>query len=171
MALLVALPLLLSQLLLAGGATADRSMQRAALAGIAPFTVETEFAPTTGFGQAVDAMRLRADVESALRQGGVPIADRERQPNAPFLALRFEGACTPFGCNGVVALRLNWLADSSEPLAGALKARTFLFDSRPVYSYREGLTNDVDAVLKPMVDAFVADYHAANPAVRGSGAP
>lgn len=116
-------------------------------------------------------MRLRVDVESALRQGGVPIADRERQPNAPFLALRFEGACTSFGCNGVVALRLNWLAGSGEPLGGALKAWSVLLDSRPVYSYREGLTNDVGAVLKSMIDALVTDYHAANPAVRGSGAP
>jgi len=145
-------------------AAEDRSSQRAALAGVKAFTIETEFAAGSTFAQYVDVVRLRSQAETEVTQAGLPLADRGADANAPFLSIKLEGSCSiTFGCYGLVDLRMNWLPMTSEPSIES-QVRTVWLDSRTVTSYPAGLTEDVGEALHQMLDAFVADYRAANPA-------
>lgn len=144
-------------------AAENRASHRAALAGVKAFTVETEFSAGSTFAQYLDVARLRSQAETQLTQAGLPLADRGADPNAPFLSIKLEGSCSiTFGCYGLVDLRMNWFPVTSEPSLES-RVRTVWLDSRTVASYPAGLTEDVGEALHQMLDAFVADYRAANP--------
>jgi hypothetical protein len=146
-----------------GARAEDRSSQRAVLAGVKAFTVETEFAAGGSFAQALDIAYLKGQAEAQLAQAGLPLADRAADQNAPFLSLKFEGRCSvTFGCYGRLDLHMNWLPAVSESLFDA-RVRSVWLDTSTVYSYPAGLTKDTEGVLRGLLIAFIADYRAANP--------